>query len=49
MGFINNNNSNLYGCSGYGYEVPKPILKQDCNVDNCIINRTGNNNGIGLY
>ena len=34
---------------GYGYEVPQPLLKQDCNVDNCVINRTGNNNGIGIY
>ena len=49
MGFINNNNTNRYGCSGYGYEVPEPLLKQDCNVDNCVINRTGNKNGIGIH
>ena len=49
MGFVNNNNTNNYGCSGYGYEVPQPLLKQDCHLDNCVINRTGNNNGIGLY
>ena len=49
MGFVNDNNNNNYGCSGYGYEVPQPLLKQDCHLDNCVINRTGNNNGIGLY
>ena len=49
MGFVNNNNTNNYGCSGYGYEVPQPLLKQDCHLDNCVINRTDNNNGIGLY
>jgi len=49
MGLINNKDNKMYGCSGYGYEVPLPLLKQDCNVDNCVINRTGNNNGIGLY
>ena len=49
MGFINNNNKNQYGCSGYGYQVPQPSLKQDCKLDNCVINNTGNNNGIGLY
>ena len=46
---INNNYKNLYGCSGYGYEVPLPSVKQDCSLDNCAINRTGNNNGIGIY
>ena len=49
MGFVNNNNKNQYGCSGYGYQVPQPLLKQDCHLDNCVISRTGNNNGIGLY
>ena len=49
MGFVNNNNKNQYGCSGYGYQVPQPLLKQDCQLDNCVISRTGNNNGIGLY
>ena len=49
MGFIDNKDNKMYGCSGYGYEVPQPLLKQDCNVDNCIINRTGNVNGIGIH
>lgn len=49
MGLVNNTNKKQYGCSGYGYEVPQPLLKQDCNFDNCVINRTGNNNGIGIY
>ena len=49
MGFIDNKDNKMYGCSGYGYEVPQPLLKQDCNVDNCVINRTDNTNGIGIY
>ena len=49
IGFIDNNNKKEYGCSGYGYQVPQPLLKQDCGLDNCVINNTGNNNGIGLY
>jgi len=46
---LNTNNKNTYSCSGYGYQVPQPLLKQDCNLDNCTINSTGNNKGIGLY
>ena len=49
MGLINTNNKKTYSCSGYGYQVPQPLLKQDCNLDNCTINSTGNNKGIGLY
>ena len=49
MGLINNRDNKMYGCSGYGYEVPQPLLKQDCHLDNCVINRTGNNNGIGIH
>jgi hypothetical protein len=46
---MNNNYNNMYGCSDYGYEIPLPSVKQDCNQDNCVINNTGNKNGIGLY
>ena len=49
MNMVNNSNNNAFGCSGYDYNVPQPALKQDCMLDNCVINRTGNNNGIGLY
>ena len=49
MGLVNDTNKKLFGCSGYGYEVPQPLLKQDCHLDNCVINRTGNNNGIGIH
>ena len=49
MELVNDTNKKQYGCSGYSYEVPQPLLKQDCNFDNCVINRTGNNNGIGIY
>ena len=49
MGLINTNNKKTYSCSGYGYQVPQPLLKQDCNLDNCTINSTGDNKGIGLY
>ena len=45
---MNNNYNNIYGCSGYsGYDIPGPRLKQDCHLDNCIINKV-NNNGIGI-
>ena len=30
------------------YKIPDPLLVQDCNIDNCVINSTGNKTGIGL-
>jgi len=45
---MDNDYNSIYGCSGYsGYDIPGPRLKQDCQLDNCIINKV-NNNGIGI-
>ena len=45
--YIDNNYKKNYSCSEY-YNIPGPLLVQDCNIDNCVINNTGDKTGIGL-
>ena len=45
---INDFYTNNYGCSGYPYKIIEPVLKQDCNYDNCVM-KNGNPNGLGVY
>ena len=39
---------NLDICSAYPYKIIEPELKQDCNTDNCVINKV-NNGGMGIF
>ena len=46
--YFNNQYQQKYGCSAYPYKIIDPVLKQDCNTDNCVINNL-NNGGMGMY
>ena len=46
--FMNNQYQQKYGCSVYPYKIIEPELKQDCNLDNCVINKV-NPSGMGIH
>ena len=45
--FLNNYKKD-YGCSAYPYKIIDPKLKQDCKMDNCVINNI-NPPGMAMY
>lgn len=46
--FINQQYQHKYGCPGYPYKIIEPELKQDCNLDNCVIKNI-NKDGMALF
>ena len=45
--FLNKYNEE-YGCKAYPYKIIEPKLKQDCTIDNCVINDI-NPPGMAMY